>query len=151
MACATFSQAPTVLPPSENPSLATAISAPSDSRKPASDSSRVPRSLGWTTQWTLPARQERHASHDHEFFLQTTGTTAHQLWLGSIRLSFPAVRRGWMAGKEFRVHGSTCLQESSASRVSTEKNNCVSATFSPTEYQLPVRLNLSEDLFCVLL
>ena len=97
------------------------LSAPSDPRKPASDSSRVPRSLGWTTQWTLPARPERHASHGHEFFLQTTGATAHQLWLGSLRLSFPAVRRGWMAGKEFRVHGSTCLQESSASRVSTEK------------------------------
>ena len=46
------------------------LSAPSEPRTPASDSSRVHRSLGWTTQQTLPARQERHASHGREFFLQ---------------------------------------------------------------------------------
>ena len=53
--------------------------------------------------------------------------------------------------KEFRIHGSTCLRERSASRFSTEKIVTSQGRSRPPATNYRCEYLSSEDLFCVLL
>ena len=74
-----------------------------------------------------------------EFFLQTEGTTAHLLCLGSLRLFYRRNEGGGWRVKRVpypRIYLSTGAQRK---QNFDRKNNDASGTSPPTRYQVPVR------------